>query len=179
MINEEFINLSPAEKRIFIAKDVITHLKSRKLYASTLGYFKNSRLFSEVFDGGQNVDLQAFLNDNQENCSVCAKGALFVADVIICDNFIVTNENYNSSKAIEEKLEYFSKEQLDLIEIAFEGCKPFGSNNMFVTYDINNNITKSYSNIIRWRQNLKNPYSHAIMIAIMENIIENNGDFVV
>jgi len=156
--NELFNNSSKAEKRVMIAQDCIDRIKATLLEPQT------QRL----------IRLPDFANVNKENvnsitCEVCAKGGLFASYVGRVNNFdescVISNDEKNPAHT--KLLEIFTLEQLAIIEYAFEGTQ----------YIYSISISDSMCSI------LESFYRHYVtdkerLIAICENIIKNNGDFV-
>jgi hypothetical protein len=139
-------------KRVWIAKDVITQITSKKLIAE-------ARIFiGFYFDSDIN---------EEKPCSVCALGAL----VVSC---LPTSQHKYSLKGISQfrgdihKVlhPYFSSDQLDLIESAFE--QRIQSNRIDFPYTELKKASSAYPD----------KSAKERMLAIMQNIVDNNGTFV-
>jgi hypothetical protein len=154
--NELFNNSSNAEKRVMVAQDCIDRIKAKLLEPQT------ARI----------IRLPDFKNVNKENvnsvtCEVCAKGGLFASYVGRVNNFdessYITNSENNP--AHKKLLEIFTLKQLAIIEYAFEGQQYI------------NSVYISNSSALRFfYQSYETDEKR--LIAICENIIKNNGDFV-
>lgn len=159
-MTRQFIDLSKipkAEARVLIAQDVLNQLNLKKIIATKGKYFEFK---GDVFD--DNDFLHEIIARNP--CEVCALGSLYYSRVQLanetkCD--VVQSSDYsNGSKLIsnsetmeEDLLQYFDEEVLDKIEAYFEGwysAAQFADNN---------------------------PDPEIRMRKIMQNIIDNNGDF--
>lgn len=176
---EKFEALSPEKQRVRIAKDVIAQLELKKIKATEGTYFE---AFGVSLDPDKGTESQRALQvDNvvksAKQCQVCALGALFTAQVLIKDKLTVegadgwldTWENTvgvpgDGARAYLEA--HFSMDQLDLIESAFE------------KWTDEDRFGYGYNKLKAGKFGEKYRYPRARMIAIMNNIIDNNGTFV-
>lgn len=157
--NQLFESMSPAERRVAIAKDVIVQLKSEQLLAATHEYVVPS--LSKFWK----PDPQQQLCDvyNQTVCRVCARGALLVAAVKRFNNITVgqfgepTVYAFTPEAFRNHERQFFDDNQIIEIETAFERCGR-GSLSAVLFGDKYEDTTER-------------------MLAIMENIIRNNGVF--
>ena len=156
-----------ARQRVLIAKDVIAQLKSGKLKATTGLYvlLHAKRFGASVFrpsDLGKK-DVRDVLKERAKKCEVCAVGAIFIAQIMRYDDMPVTSDmiyhgypeyTLNSTAGRKGDSRFatpFTERQLRNIEDAFE----------------------------RWsiyRESFPEPADR--LIAIMRNVIRNNGNFV-
>ena len=156
--NELFNNSTPEQKRVMIAQDVIDRINAQLLVP------KVQRL----------IRLPEYAKVNQENvntltCEVCAKGGLLASYVGRVNNFDEDSyiSNTENNVAHVKLLELFTLEQLAIIEYAFEGGQ----------YIHSVNIPSSFGTALRmFYENYETAEER--LIAICENIIKNNGDFV-
>lgn len=184
--NAWFAALTPEQKRVEIAKDVILQMNVGK-YTTKGGYFNikdieendfvfNENLFMEV--GDTVTDLQQILVKPEVVCQVCGIGAVFASKVLLGDNCLLNREDWQhdfddlvsttvkGKTGIVRQLDgIFTSEQLDLIEACFEEDIIHATR---VTQDVAN-ASKMYPGENR----------NTRMISIMQNIIDNNGTFVV
>ena len=192
--NNYFNGLSPEEKRVAIAKDVIAQLKAEKIQACSGVYID----IEDVPNDG-NISLQKYLPETQ--CEVCALGALFHSHIKY--NNKVSYKDYlneSTSNLIVEKLQnYFSFEQMSMIEYAFEGfnygiCDDepdyydlLGIGTYPIDKDRREKVPKDF--VIKLQEsheyflhlntnNTNNKRSTFRLYQIMMNIIRNNGTFV-
>lgn len=163
--NSKFKSLSKAEKRVQIAKDVIVQIKLKFLMPQTGNYFQSSLITRHIGE-----ELQSVLS-KLPSCNVCAIGSLFVCDVMRTDNFKV-NDYMNDDAKMKSKLKYFSLFQLELMETAFEKwVVTDSSRKLKVDYDYSEIAEKA----IKFGKRYRNSTNR--LIAIMENIILNKGNF--
>jgi hypothetical protein len=176
--NEYFNSLTPAKKRVAIAKDVIANIESKKYFAKMGNY-----LYVNSDDNLESQSLQKVLP--QVTCNVCALGAMFVSDVKFNNNFNVGDDTL---KKLDNQLsKYFSKGQLALIEAAFEG---FGvdyeeyeedelsiENGFYLKFTLEQLGIKEQDVINAKKFYAMFDTSEENLIAIMENIIKNKGKF--
>lgn len=142
-----------------IARDVIRLMKAKKLVARTMTYLT---LDSPIPTGTK--ELQTLIEQDDFKCYVCAIGGLFVS-LVAKENAcpirwgpelgrqfgrVPTIPQFRQDGMRRRLRKYFSREQLGLIEAAFERSIRFG-----YKYD--------------------DPSDR--MIAIMRNIIRNQGEF--
>lgn len=182
--NELFAQLSPAEKRVQIARDVIAQLASKKLIA-TSGVWLTGIDGDDLFDKKdveRNPELQEILA-KQESCEGCALGGMFMcaverhdklklADLEVVKDYrqeVKDNDGdgeLNSGEASEDDAtkylkKFFSEAQLNDIEAAFErggGAKRGSEGAQFFAEEVDDDGER--------------------MRLIMENIIVNKGKFV-
>jgi hypothetical protein len=173
--NIDFDSLNPEAKRVRIAQDVIAQLDAKKLVAKNLVFLKVNVSPAEA---KSDEELRDILR-RKEKCTVCALGAVFVAAVDAHDQLkareVVFHDTFdafdpNSAVLCEDTIfpyleRFFTKEQLGLIEIAFErgsgfyypGELPCGAGAEEFAQEIDDPETR--------------------MRLIMQNIIENGGEF--
>jgi hypothetical protein len=156
---EEFDKLPKNEKIVVICKDVLARLDAELIIPQSGSFWDDFSDIQEVFDSPK----ECF---NEKPCEVCAKGAIFSSWVGNFNNIDWTEAvgvTENVKTMPRDLVKIFGKTLLDKIEVAFEGRKyrrtPSVSLKYAFLYD-----DKSYKESLQ---------------AIMENIIENNGDFVI
>lgn len=168
-----FSRMSKAEKRVAIAKDVIKHIKAAK-FKATKGTYLDA---GDVYRSGE--ELQKIILD-APTCKVCAIGAVFAADVIKRDNFILTDTCTKciDSDEMKAKTSYFSKDTLHTMEVAFEkkiitdgvcGEGKYTAQGYRISY------TELGKRAIAFGKNYRK--SQDRLMAIMQNIIKNKGEF--
>lgn len=164
--NKAFEAMSPAEKRVAIARDAIERIKLGNVNPNRGYLLRNVIHFIET-----SKDMKTIVNE--ESCTVCAKGGLFVSYVGRVNNFntcdLDDDSECKTSRPMKKLLELFTREQLDGIEVAFEeqsyswtitGHREFINNCR--SYQLNCKISSSYD----------------AMLSICKNIIKNKGEFV-
>lgn len=166
--NEEFLNLPKNKKKVRLAQDVLARLKFNNI-KPLQGEFYNTKYplksAKEILN-----------NPSSITCECCAKGSLFLSYIGRINNY---NFKYNQCHSllneteIEHKklLEIFTMEELDAVEIAFEG-----ETYLYVIPE------KEMSKVLAWRKKLKQgdtlKGTTKILKAICNNIIKNNGEFI-
>jgi hypothetical protein len=144
--NARFEALSHAEKRVAIARDVLAQIATKRLVPANriwLAGKDNSNLFSKK-DLEKNPEFQKILSTKKE-CTGCALGGLFMCAVEVADKLKLselrkvkdyqeemldpTNDDKRYTRmdgfiqgddAFKYLRRFFSQEQLDAIESAFE-----------------------------------------------------------
>lgn len=152
----EFEKLSPPEKRMTIAKDVL-----KWVAAGALKPERNTYMRKYIDNSARKQFTQEELVAISQECHVCAKGALFMANLFergegnleICSTPHTAMVSVNSGDSLRfwhnesPMLKYFEEAQWNLIEKYFE--------------------SGWYSGVDSTR-----------LVHIMENIIKNNGEFI-
>lgn len=170
--NEAFDRLSPADKRVSIARDVLQQIWSGAYQPTNLTYFNADAAMPAFEIAGPNGDMQLILQ-NIIQCKVCAIGAIFASCVRQADKLTIgelledapisnlqssRNEDgitidYSCAAGFTTYLEkFFSFEQLFCMEQVFEDW-------------------------ICWASEITN--SSDRLMLIMTNIIRNWGVFLV
>jgi hypothetical protein len=161
--NKAFLEATPEQKRVMIAKDVLARMEADNLKASTGKVVAIKNI-------GSSAPLKEIVNSGIE-CEVCGKGALLCAIVGRVNEFsygdIRNEENIHrpTAKYHQKLSEFFPLEQIDLIETAFEGTS------YIQVLDNPELIEKA----IVFGE--KYDYAQGRLKAIMNNIIENKGTF--
>lgn len=171
--NARFERMSMPDKRVAIALDVLDQLKTGILTPEQGTYFRA--------DMERKVDADADMQDAlavMGECTVCARGALFVGMVLRTDRYKVGQAGYEvfgDRPAIFAEREHMDSymrglwtgHQLTVIEEAFEGWQ--------LTYpradgEYGPEVEDAWSNL--------NNYSDSTKLRlIMENIVINKGEF--
>lgn len=128
--------LSDAQKRVAIAKDVIAQLEAKKISAAT-GHFVQGTIFAfirrklfnsqqspEENDVAHNRSIQPYLVEGLEQnqtCSVCAKGAIFIAHIQRFNQISYDQCSGTDERNVARLLPYFPSQFLSEIETLFEG----------------------------------------------------------
>ncbi len=167
--NKIFRAATKAEKRVLIAKDVLTMLSNKKIIAER-GNFTN--IIGEDNESGGTSFQNLLLGKNEVQCQCCALGGLmtscvgYVNDMTLDETFYGLGWSKGESKAAIKLKKFFSIEQLQLIEIAFEKGEGYYS----CYYP--DEIEKKAANFT------KRLDPRGASRKIMKNIIDNNGTFV-
>jgi hypothetical protein len=182
-----FSRLTKAEKRVAIAKDVIDQIKLKTIRIAS-GEYCTITLDGSV--KGKDELQKAFQKGKVKECKVCAMGALFIGDILKRDNFKLNSGNFTPgesgrfeedgfanvySSTIEKKLDdYFTAEQLRLIEAAFEEELISSSNTNL--RDKNGFETPIVEKAVKFGKKYKTDRGR--LIGILENLIKNKGEFI-
>jgi hypothetical protein len=201
--NRRFLALSDAEKRMAIANDVLLQIQLGKYKSRTFGFI-NIR-FSKTAQFNVEDSLRE-LFPQIEVCDVCALGGLFmsctrfnnktkvgaVRDCSWEDRLKVASERpmgqiIREGGSFSNQLDqFFSREQLMLIEMAFEE----GEGSFQVVFEMNSylnednqwtRITPEIERAVKFaKNNLCGDFDQRTLRLqkIMENIIANGGTFV-
>ena len=134
--NAEFAFLSPQEKRVAIAKDVIRQLNARKLTARSKTWLTGGAGIIRIKEEDYQKPVKEILS-TQASCNVCALGSLLVCAAGLANAVTVNDVRDKDSDtyftvdmfSMTPYLKrFFSMEQLRLIELCFEhgdgGCSP-------------------------------------------------------
>lgn len=167
--NKNFQNLSDAKKRVAIAKDALEQVLAKKYKVKTGQYVTFLGSGSPVAKS-EELDVPVACNLQDVKCQVCARGALFVSalrkDASIGPEYISNDENLGNDDIQMTEDQYFSREQLDLIESAFEVdqfCDD-APEEMAMAAEL-------------YGRSLGNKDER--LVAILKNIIRNKGEFVI
>lgn len=176
---EEFEALPKNERKILVAQDVIAQLKSKQLIAFTGDYLDITKQKCSPDDSARD----AIINE-EIKCTVCARGALFISAVKfknklkvgdLFGEFTYTQPNYSSGRNTKFLKTLFTENEQKQIETVFEG----------VEYVNNDKLSEKLLNyrhgLIQKRKREKSKLSidNYVLINICQNIIDNNGKFVV
>ncbi len=147
-----------------IAKDVLKHIGHFKV-ADKTGYVLGE------YEAGDSV------LECTKSCTVCALGAMFLTHLDNTDSLKVTPTGWfriESFDVYEQLSEVFTEEQLGLIEAAFEcdwGCYYDD------TWDIENGFPEDHPCFKAEAFGRSYTEPRERLVAIMENIIANEGTF--
>ncbi len=196
-------SMTPQEARVTIAKDALAQIRLQKLKPVAGCYIGNSFDLSEK--GKKDEISKAITKAVPKNCEVCALGSMFISSVnrfnhIKLEDLVITGEgggirtskdtgsrfinDYNEEEVRIEREsitkylgKWFSQEQLDMIETAFEG------------EDLNGTLDEGIEDKVEdWREALAEqydddtdddlgPFDTYILVKILQNIVKHNGTF--
>lgn len=202
-----FKKASPTQKRVLIAKDVIAQIKAKKIkpeqgsfvmVEKVQGFMSsteaedrtgswNFALHKLSATEGSDADVRhLYLENKIQQCSCCALGGMFMSCTLYNNNTTVDNL-YDSGDAIGNMLyeesepgslpngldKFFSVAQLRLIEQTFEG------NNGVVNSGMDDNTGEIFDKYSPKSEAFYTKYKKPKdrLIAIMQNIVVNNGTF--
>jgi hypothetical protein len=191
-MNTSWDLMTPTEKRLAIVGDVIAQVKARHFRAEM-------QVYCRINDGNilhdGDTQLQKILEQN--SCQVCAKGAIFAANILRNNNLVW--RDYQASlinQVNEDRLgDLWTETEFDTIETAFEMCPINDSNPELVTryepykpLDCFDEWEEWYEENGQWLTPLADraakfgygyPNSEKRLLAIMENMLSNEGKFII
>lgn len=167
--------ISKEKARVTVAKDVLARLRYRKVQQRV--YLDKRELDNVIWDLEDvaykkneyvgNLDAREHIN-KLEKCPACALGNMLLSHVRIFDKITLYNldeMNGDRDPIMDVLTDYFSEEQLDLIECAFEG--EFWGNGEY-DMDLVDKAIVFGNKYLDSKKRLR---------AIMLNIVKNNGTF--
>jgi hypothetical protein len=190
--NKRFKAMTKPEQRVAIAKDVIAQIKLKRIKALPLTYLVTNPTDDSDIRGDQilcgvadDTELQSVFKEKITSCNCCAKGAIFLAAVERFNNLPINwktrpfmhGGGYFSGELVTKHLgEYFSAEQLNMIEGAFEGF--YLGHNRTTREKIYKYATKHGCDVLGDRdENFQYETAEDRLLAIMKNIVRNKGTF--
>lgn len=160
--NEQFAAMTPAEKRVALAQDVIMQLNAELIIAEQGTYL-------------------SLHEENSLKCDACALGSLFICSVtkpeLALDIDVVVD--MSDRESMQDHLGgIFDPAQLDMIETAFE-MDSYMKYPKGLDVDDESAVT-AFNDLINKTIEFgrKYVYDKARLIAIMENVVANKGTFV-
>lgn len=125
-------------------------------------------------DGSE--ELKEYLQKPDTICYVCALGALLVAEILHTDDLTYDRLKYDVARVTKSRLSlYFDKPQIGLIESVFERNPSFAH---LITKDMDATDAITYKNhVLKAVNSTKDASTIVRMRMIMQNIIDNDGEF--
>lgn len=178
--NLKFQLSTKPQKRVLIAKDVILQIGLNKFVPQTGCYVKSQDILEALPTNGTTVELKPLLAE-VTTCSCCAKGAIFLSEVMNRNQFSASRRDFEGlgSETITDRLDgLFTQNQLDLIETAFER-DVIESDNEYLQDGHNDDWSEKFTSIAKKAIAFGKRYSSndKRLIAIMKNIVANKGTF--
>jgi len=171
---KQFKELTKAEKRVEIAKDIIQQVKVKT-------YKPKHFVYLNVIGGkklGDNYSMQNALLNKEVKCDVCALGAAFCS-LVKFDNKLNLQEAKNAGfggyvpdggvNARGRLEKYFSERQLALIENAFEKTDFFTRKRRIFGDECER--ARNYFAVNKCNTPSK------LLISIFQNVVDNKGTF--
>lgn len=170
MANKEKDLATKAKDRVAIAKDALKWHRAGALDIRPGSYVRPLRGNALIRnEQGEMIDRDTEARDVViGKCEVCALGALLIAKAVRFDAVTIGQLKMNNAVALKD---YFSNDQINSIEAAFEGTSYPSINGtcndaIYTAGRVNSDWIARYPN-------------HAVRFrAVMRNIIKNNGTFV-
>lgn len=175
--NAAFAKMTPEQKRVQIAKDVLGQLDAKRIKARHNSWviarkpdegFKTTGPGQQVCEAIKAVPCQACAIGAVFVCAVERANALKVCDV---DPWVTDGDfNLNNEERIFDYLRrFFSDEQIEIVETAFEAGDGF-----FTEFDEHADEA-TWLEAKRWGRSVRSAETR--MRLIMKNIVMHNGDF--
>lgn len=171
--NEKFAKATKAEKRVIIAQDCLDRIRLAQIQPK-FGSFCSLKVRRPEF-----TSLKAVLDtEEQQVCSSCAKGSLFMSYLGRVNQFTFNDLLYNSGNSAYDDshlklLEIFTKKQLSLIEFFFEG-----EQYIYKTFKFDKDIIEAYrERIIGGFDHRTLEGANLMLTELCNNIIKNKGSF--
>lgn len=167
-----FKKLTPAQKRVAIAKDVLKQIKAKKflIESGNFAIIRNGIMPDpDVFDKGY------LLSKEVEACDVCAIGAAIISGIRLFNKVTFNNPHIDPIESWNLIREFFEPEQAVLIENAFEiGCGAYNEN--WSEEEPLPEVDQSeIDKAMEFGQEFDNETERAV--AIFTNIVQNKGVF--
>lgn len=178
-MSKSFDEMSQRERAVAVAEDVIKTIRAENNIQIRKGSYFGGRFKLDVVD--ENAELQHLLPEiERQGCSVCARGAAFLSHVRLFDNFKASRVlgrtddhdfNYDAGcgwHTTENTLQdTFSEQTRNLIECAFEMSRNH-------RYGVSLELAQGAVEF-----GVRFPKDDERLVAIMENVIANDGEFTV
>ena len=158
--------LTPNERKVEIAEDVLQSIKNQEFTNIDTGHYVDNIYILYSNYQSQEIISKEQCKQIKKECSMCARGALLIGRI---DRFntLKWNDVYDSQVSTTNGLKgSFTQKELELIECACEQYAGFHKQDAEVALRAE-----------KFGDKFNDPVDR--MIAICENIIENNGEFVV
>ncbi len=170
--NALFHNKTISEKRILVAQDIISLLEAGRITAGST-YITLPSATKVKLKCGDYAGAREAILDSQDSCECCAKGAIMLSLTLYNNQEKdFTGWNYLHRKDLEFARKYnifknglldiFTQSQLHLIEIWFEGWDRYMGIGQYQHW------IKGYTELSKKDR----------LIKIMQNLIDNGGDFI-
>ena len=169
----EFLAMTPAQKRVAIARDTIEQIEAQKFIPQQGVYFHWVNPADHYGDRPPGFDCRSdareALEDNTVKCTGCALGGMFASFIRRVDGVDVQTARGSASEDIKRRMsEFFDEHTLTRIEYAFERW----------TSDPARESDSAWEDLRRhgrWGKKFRT--SEKRLTAIMKNIIRNRGEF--
>ena len=183
MTNELFASLTPSEKRVAIARDVLEWLSEGRLKAKSGMYIAVYE--TPAMEPGESLRSVDIEDINRYSCQACALGSVFALASFRCGLSIgaAARAEVPINEAIHEQLrDIFDARQLAQIECAFEASPGFDYE--VLSRDEAQAAAQFGRRVAVPICTLRDAAAYQasrdarVMRAIMQNIIDNDGTFV-
>lgn len=171
LTEEQFNALSPAEKRVAIARDVLAQLAAKRVIPKRNTWVGSARNEEDEFE--RRYSRGALVAEDAPVCYACGIGACFISAVRLGNRFNLVSAGGLGADHMSRVLSlFFSDEQFAAIEFVFEG----GSGSTHRS-DMEWYFDPSEVDAFALLVNRQDSPSKRIRI-ICESIIANSGEFI-
>lgn len=168
--NDAFNKLSPDEKRVAIARDVLYQILSGFYVPTNMTYFNVPNSLGKFKNAGPTADLQAML-DEVPQCNVCAIGAMFASCVREADEITIGELLDDSS--IESVRKYGSDDDI-AVDMEQRGFAPYLEK--FFSFEQLVCMEQVFEGWYLWHESVQHASDRLMLI--MMNVVRNNGAFI-
>jgi hypothetical protein len=160
------------EMRLAIAKDVLARLDNGTLKPQTGDYWRFIDKSLKTKLNGQ--EISKHIDELLKGCTACALGGMLIAHIAINNKCVFESmwgENSFASRELPRLEEFFTRKQLAIIEIMFEG-----NSSCYETQDVEENEVKLFNDNARWfyQEHYDDSPEHRLRL-IMQMLINNDG----
>lgn len=178
-LTERFKKANKQRKRVMIAEDVLAQLRTKRFVAEQGTFVGDLGAFLE--EDELNKDLKTICR-SEPQCNVCAIGGMFVSAVEFHNKLKVSDVSleFDYKEYSNYLSKWFEKDQLKLIEIAFEDGNGAVRVNNSKTHKAASEFFGDLQHELDNHNGMIDLYLGADekMRLIMENIVRNKGTFV-
>lgn len=178
MTSTEFDQLTPAQKRVVIAEDVVKHIRARDAYKiQPYCVLSFDERYDDSLDDTTKISVENIASVAPA-CCVCAKGAMMLSRIMCFGGFTYQYRIDDDEQAIESLEGIFDPFQLDLIEAAFEKYI-FSWHVDRHAYEDSGELSDEAKQVFDRAVHFGERYAGDSdrLLAIMQNIISNQGIF--
>lgn len=162
--------------RLKVAKDVLLQIKNKKVSIMT-GTFMGGQATDRLADGlsyaddesSQDVLCAAF--ENNLDCKVCAKGALFVSHILVYNKISAYDAFWTGSNSVYQLMPEFTRKLLNEFEYLFELNEKF--------FPKVGKVAKYYLKQFAAQNSLQDMSDEKRLIFLLKLFIKNKGQFLV
>lgn len=173
MTTEQFEALPKNEQKILIAKDVIQRMDSA-LYEVSVGNYLQPE--HSLYSLPKSSDAKTAIVSGLANCTVCARGAMFLS-MVVFKNRLNVDEVINYGFGYHTEVEDYC-EATDYLSTAFSQAEQAQIENAFEqTYSYGIRLNSEESRLAAMCFGSEFNEDNDRLHAIMQNIIDNNGEF--
>ena len=174
MAKAKWEDLTPAQRRVEIAKDVIASIQAGRITTGHTYFGLNEEVKVGKLDTHKEIGIEEPLSSRaarevQKNCRVCAMGALMVSRVCKFNKLSLEDLGQNEYGSTVEALKgAFTDNQLRRIEAAYE---------LDSSYEFMDEYAFGMDHVGDYEAMNYQEQDENRMLAIMQNIVDHGGTF--